>query len=79
MQNLNWQRTDLIDESDEVVLHQTREQKETLEQSSGVQVEDRNAGRVKLRMCKSTRKAKNKSVKGRAVYYTVCPNPYVGR
>ncbi|QDP99463.1 GPR endopeptidase [Lysinibacillus fusiformis] len=48
MQNLNWQRTDLIDESDEVVLHQTREQKETLEQSSGVQVEDRNAGRVKI-------------------------------
>ncbi|MGE7112176.1 GPR endopeptidase [Lysinibacillus sp. NPDC047702] len=48
MQNLNWQRTDLIDESEEVVLHQTKEQKETLEQSSGIQVEDRTAGRVKI-------------------------------
>ncbi|MFJ7732663.1 GPR endopeptidase [Lysinibacillus sp. NPDC097231] len=48
MQNLNWQRTDLIDESEEVVLHQTKEQKETLEQSNGVQIEDRNAGRVKI-------------------------------
>ena len=27
MQNFNWQRTDLIDESEEVVLHQTKEQK----------------------------------------------------
>jgi len=48
MQNLNWQRTDLIDESEEVVLHQTKEQKDTLEQSSGIQIEDRTAGRVKI-------------------------------
>lgn len=48
MQNFNWQRTDLIDESEEVVLHQTKEQKEKLEESSGVQIEDRNAGRVKI-------------------------------
>ena len=50
MQNFNWQRTDLIDESEEVVVHQTKEQKEKLEQSSGIQIEDRNAGRVKLQM-----------------------------
>jgi len=48
MQNLNWQRTDLIDESEEVVLHQTKEQKETLEEKRGVQIEDRNTGRVKI-------------------------------
>lgn len=48
MQNFNWQRTDLIDESEEVVVHQTKEQKEKLEQSSGIQIEDRNAGRVKI-------------------------------
>lgn len=48
MQNLNWQRTDLIDESEEVVLHQTKEQKDTLKQSSGIQIEDRTAGRVKI-------------------------------
>ena len=48
MQNLNWQRTDLIDESEEVVLHQTKEQKETLEEKSGIQIEDRNTGRVKI-------------------------------
>lgn len=27
MENFNWQRTDLIDESEEVVVHQTKEQK----------------------------------------------------
>lgn len=30
MQNFNWQRTDLIDESEEVVVHQTKEQKKSL-------------------------------------------------
>lgn len=48
MQNFNWYRTDLIDESEEVVVHQTKEQKEKLKQSSGVQIEDRTAGRVKI-------------------------------
>lgn len=48
MQNFNWQRTDLIDESEEVVLHQTKEQKDTLKESSGIQIEDINAGRVKI-------------------------------
>ncbi|WP_445477840.1 GPR endopeptidase [Lysinibacillus irui] len=48
MENFNWQRTDLIDESEEVVVHQTKEQKEKLEQSSGIQIVDRNAGRVKI-------------------------------
>ncbi|MFJ8512685.1 GPR endopeptidase [Lysinibacillus xylanilyticus] len=48
MQNFNWQRTDLIDESEEVVLHQTKEQKDKLKESSGIQIEDRNTGRVKI-------------------------------
>ncbi|MFJ7949999.1 GPR endopeptidase [Lysinibacillus sp. NPDC096418] len=48
MQKLNWQRTDLIDESEEIVLHQTKEQKDTLKQSSGVHIEDQTEGRVKI-------------------------------
>ncbi|GLC88541.1 GPR endopeptidase [Lysinibacillus piscis] len=48
MQNVNWQRTDLVDEAEEVVLHQTKEQKDKLEQASGVQIEDRHVGRVKI-------------------------------
>lgn len=48
MQNFNWQRTDLIDESEEVVLHRTKEQKDKLKESSGIQIEDLTAGRVKI-------------------------------
>ena len=48
MQKLNWQRTDLIDESEEIVLHQTKEQKDTLKQTSGVHIEDQTEGRVKI-------------------------------
>lgn len=48
MQNYNWQRTDLIDESEEVVLHRTKEQKDKLKESSGIQIEEQSAGRVKI-------------------------------
>lgn len=48
MQNFNWQRTDLIDESEEVVLHRTKEQKDKLKESSGIQIEEQSAGRVKI-------------------------------
>lgn len=48
MQKLNWQRTDLIDESEEIVLHQTKEQKDTLKETSGIQIEDQAEGRVKI-------------------------------
>lgn len=80
MQNFNWQRTDLIDESEEVVVHQTKEQKEKLEQSSGIQIEDRNAGRVKITDVRVDAEGEKQiGQKGRAVYYPVCPNANIRR
>ncbi|TSI03302.1 GPR endopeptidase [Lysinibacillus sp. BW-2-10] len=48
MIEVNWSRTDLIDESQEVVEHQTRQQKEKLEESNGVSIEEFKDGRVKV-------------------------------
>jgi len=45
---VNWSRTDLIDESTEVVQHQTKQQKNRLKQSSGVSIDEFNEGRVKV-------------------------------
>ncbi|HWK24392.1 MAG TPA: GPR endopeptidase [Ureibacillus sp.] len=48
MIEVNWSRTDLIDESTEVVQHQTKQQKNRLKQSSGVSIDEFNEGRVKV-------------------------------
>ena len=48
MKNIEWNRTDLIDESEEVVLHQTAQQKETLDQSRGIEIEEWQEKRVKI-------------------------------
>lgn len=48
MQEINWNRTDLIDETEEVVQHQTRQQKEQLDDSEGVRFEEFNEKRVKV-------------------------------
>ncbi|MFC5542085.1 GPR endopeptidase [Ureibacillus suwonensis] len=48
MQEINWTRTDLIDETEEVVQHQTRQQKEQLDDSEGVRFEEFNEKRVKV-------------------------------
>lgn len=48
MVEVNWSRTDLIDEADEVVQHQTKQQKEKLEESSGVQIDEFQENRVKI-------------------------------
>ena len=44
----NWQRTDLIDENEQVVQSKTKEQRETLQESSGICVEEWDEQRVKL-------------------------------
>lgn len=46
MSEIQWNRTDLIDETEEVVVHQTKQQKEKLQQSSGIEVEESREGRV---------------------------------
>ncbi|HWL13101.1 MAG TPA: GPR endopeptidase [Ureibacillus sp.] len=48
MIEVNWSRTDLIDESTEVVEHQTKQQKNRLEQTNGVAIDEFNEGRVKV-------------------------------
>ncbi|QBK26293.1 GPR endopeptidase [Ureibacillus thermophilus] len=48
MQEINWTRTDLIDETEEVVQHQTKQQKEKLDDSEGVLFEEFNENRVKV-------------------------------
>lgn len=48
MTEVNWSRTDLIDETEEVVAHQTKQQKEKLEDSSGVAIEEFTENRVKV-------------------------------
>ena len=46
MEKINWNRTDLIDEAEEVVLHQTKKQKSELEEDRGVNFEERQQNRV---------------------------------
>lgn len=48
MIEVNWSRTDLIDESKEVVEHQTRQQKEALHDTSGVSIDEFKENRVKV-------------------------------
>jgi len=48
MKTTNWQRTDLIDETDEVVVHKTKDQKEKLEHTDGVQFKEEQFKRVKI-------------------------------
>lgn len=48
MDKINWNRTDLIDEAEEVILHQTRKQKEKLQEDRGVQLEESQQNRVKI-------------------------------
>lgn len=48
MTETNWSRTDLIDESQEVVEHRTSQQKEALHDSSGVSIEEFTQHRVKI-------------------------------
>lgn len=48
MEKINWNRTDLIDEAEEVVLHQTKSQKSELEEDRGVQFDELQQSRVKI-------------------------------
>lgn len=48
MTEVNWSRTDLIDESEQVVQHQSKEKKRTLEKTAGVLMEEWDEQRVKI-------------------------------
>lgn len=46
MSEIQWNRTDLIDETEEVVVHQTQQQKEKLQKSTGIDIKELREGRV---------------------------------
>ena len=48
MTEINWSRTDLIDESEQVVQHKTKQQKRTLQETAGVMTEEWDEQRVKV-------------------------------
>lgn len=48
MTEVNWSRTDLIDESEQVVQHKTQQQKRTLNETAGVITEEWDEQRVKV-------------------------------
>lgn len=48
MKEITWNRTDLIDEAEEVVIHQTTEQKEKLKNDRGISMEEMQEKRVKV-------------------------------
>lgn len=68
---MNWSRTDLIDESEEIVLHQTREQKEKLEDTSGVKIDDSKYGRVHVTDVKVNEDGENRIGKKQGQYVTI--------
>lgn len=71
MEEINWRRTDLIDESEEVVEHQTRQQKETLDESQGVNFEEFYEKRVKVTKVTVDASAVEKIGKKEGKYFTL--------
>lgn len=74
----NWQRTDLIDENEQVVQSKTKEQRETLQESSGITVEEWDEQRVKLSKVTVDANGAEQIQKKEGVYVTMSmPTLYV--
>lgn len=71
MQEINWYRTDLIDEAEEVVQHQTKQQKEKLDDSEGVIFEEFNEHRVKVTKVTVTDEGSKEIGKKEGIYITL--------
>lgn len=71
MNNKAWNRTDLIDEAEEVVLHQTSEQKEKLQQKSGVTIEEWQENRVKITKVHVSESGEEQIGKKKGMYVTL--------
>lgn len=75
----NWERTDLIDESEQIVQSKTKEQRETLKQSSGITVEEWDEQRVKLSKVTVDENGAEQIQKKEGVYVTMSlPTLHVG-
>ena len=71
MEKIQWNRTDLIDEAEEVVLHRTPDQKEKLKESSGIHIEEWNEARVKMTKVTVDEKGEAQIGKKQGVYLTL--------
>lgn len=71
MKKIDWNRTDLIDESAEVVLHQTQEQKEKLQHERGIHMEEWQQNRVKITKVEVNAIGEEKISKKQGTYITL--------
>ena len=71
MIEVNWSRTDLIDEAAEVVEHQTKQQKNRLDQTSGVSINEFTEGRVKVTKVEVDETGQEKIGKKEGTYITL--------
>ncbi|MEK4230062.1 GPR endopeptidase [Solibacillus sp. FSL H8-0538] len=71
MKKIEWNRTDLIDEAEEVVIHQTKQQKEKLKDSSGILIEESQENRVKITKVTVDEKGEKQIGKKKGTYVTL--------
>ncbi|ARD49540.1 GPR endopeptidase [Sporosarcina sp. P33] len=71
MSEYNYYRTDLIDESDEFVRHQTEQEEKKLKQMSGIEVEEKIIGRIKSTTVKVTAEGEEEIGKAKGTYITL--------
>lgn len=71
MLEINWTRTDLIDEAEEVVQHQSKQQKEKLDDSEGVIFEEFTEKRVKVTKVTVNKKGSEEIGKKEGQYITL--------
>lgn len=71
MTEIQWNRTDLIDESDEIVAHRTKAQKEKLDETSGVTIKELTDGRVRITKVSVDENGEGQIGKKRGEYVTL--------
>ncbi|WP_153722286.1 GPR endopeptidase [Sporosarcina cascadiensis] len=71
MTEINYYRTDLIDESDEFVRHQGANEEKKLKKMSGISVEEQTIGRIKATTVKVTAEGEEEIGKAKGTYITL--------
>ncbi|WP_153733230.1 GPR endopeptidase [Sporosarcina obsidiansis] len=71
MDEINYYRTDLIDESDEFVRHQTAREEKKLKKMSGIEVEEKELGRIKATTVKVKAEGEEEIGKAKGTYVTL--------
>lgn len=71
MEQINYYRTDLIDESDEFVRHQSARDEKKLKKMSGIKVEEEEIGRIKATTVKVDAEGQEEIGKAKGTYITL--------